>query len=235
MATARDIITGAARLLGVLRKGEALDADEAADGLSALNALIASWSSGALMGLSRTRDALTLVTASATYAIGTGQTLNTRAPRMILSATISNGGIDYPASIITDEEYENIALKSVGGGITCYLNYNRDYVTDTGTIRLFPIPVGGSVLNLLSEKGLTTITAIGDDVFLPFAGFERALKFNLAVDIAPEYSVTPSQEVIAGAMKSLGAIRLETARNKPISFSAAASGVGNNIFSGWSI
>ena len=37
MTTALDLITGAARLLGVVRKGEALDDDEATDGLDALN------------------------------------------------------------------------------------------------------------------------------------------------------------------------------------------------------
>lgn len=43
MATALDIITRAHRLLGVSGQGEALEAEMAADGLTALNAMLPGW------------------------------------------------------------------------------------------------------------------------------------------------------------------------------------------------
>lgn len=53
MATANDIITGALRLLGVVASGEAYPADQAADGLTALNQMIAALKTDGIdMGLS---------------------------------------------------------------------------------------------------------------------------------------------------------------------------------------
>lgn len=212
MTTALDIITGAARLLGVVRKGEALDADEAADGLSALNDMIASWSSERLFIAVRTRDSFTL-TASATHTIGTDQTLNTVAPIRISNAFIRNGDLDYPLTIITDEEYDSLALKTLAASPPAYINYIKSNSSNVGTIRLYPVPSASDALHLLSEKAVTDVALTSDTVFLSQVGFKRALKYNLAIDLAPEYGVEPSNAVVAIARSSLGAIKLEVAKN----------------------
>jgi hypothetical protein len=212
MSTALDLITGAARLLGVVRKGEALDADEASDGLSALNDMLASWSSERLFVSVRTRDNFTL-TASATHTIGTGQTLNTVAPIRISDAFIRNGDLDYPLTIITDEEYDSLALKTLAASPPSCINYIKSNTSNVGTIRLYPVPSASDSLYLLSEKVATQVALTSDTVFLPHAGFKRAIKYNLAIDLAPEYGVEPSNAVVAIAKTSLGAIKLEVARN----------------------
>lgn len=43
MATARDVVTAALRLIGALAAGETADAPEAADGLAALNRMMHGW------------------------------------------------------------------------------------------------------------------------------------------------------------------------------------------------
>src|SRR5574343_694239 len=110
MTTALQIITSAARLIGIVRKGEALDNDEAVDGLSALNDMLASWSNNGLLCVSRVWEYFT-VTSATSYTIGSGQTLNTTRPLVIKSAFFRSGDIDYPLEIISDEEYESITLK----------------------------------------------------------------------------------------------------------------------------
>lgn len=57
MTTARDIVAAAFRKIGVLSVGESLVASDAADGLIALNAMMAAWK---LRGVDVTHTALTL-------------------------------------------------------------------------------------------------------------------------------------------------------------------------------
>lgn len=230
MTTANDIIKDAAMILGVLRKGEVLDADEAQDGLNALNDLMASWASMRLINLSSVRDTFTL-TNSATHEIGAGKTLNTVAPLVIKYATITVGSIDYPLEIITDDQYESIALKSTQASPSYFLNYNHDSDEDAGIIRIYPVPSGGDILNILSEKKSAEISSLFTTVYMPQAGFKRALKYNLALELAPQYGVEPSAMTVKIANDSLGAIKLETARNKKIVFNSTVR--AENIYTGW--
>jgi len=231
MTTALQIITDAAKLLGVVRKGEALDADEADDGLRALNDMLASWSTSSLSLLARYRESFTL-TANAEHTIGTGMTFDTVAPTKIVQAFIRSGDIDYPLTIITDEEYEDIAFKGLQGDIPRYLNYSKSPSTASGTIRLYPVPTTANTLHLLSEKAFTEVSSLSDTVFLPQAGANRAVKFNLAIDIAPTFSVEPSPYVAKAAGESLGAIKIEAARLRTMAYNPS-DGQQGNIYTGW--
>lgn len=231
MTTALEIITGAARILGVIRKGEALDADEAADGLEAMNGLLSSWSASALFILGRTWESFTL-TASAEHAIGSGQSLDTIVPTQIIDAFIRDASIDYPLAIISEEEYRALPLKTTSSNVPAYLVYSRDMGADTGTIRLYPVPSGGQQLHLLSEKKVSEIAEVNDTVFLPHAGWKRALRYNLAIDLAPEYGQPVSQEVYKIAGDSLRQLRLESARNIKLPHQPQARRI-NNIYTGW--
>lgn len=211
MTTALDLITGAARLLGVARKGEALDGDEATDGLSALNAMLASWGSENLMALALIRESFTL-TSAASYTIGVGKTLNTVNPIAISNAFIRIGTVDYPLSEITDAEYDNITLKDVSG-IPFVFNFSNSATEEAATIRLYPSPSAGYELHLLSEKPFATLT-LTTNIFFPQRAGERAARYNLAVEMAPEFGVEPSAAVVAIARESKGLMKLETAKSR---------------------
>jgi hypothetical protein len=210
MTTALNLITGAARLIGVVRKSEALTADEAADGFVALNDMLASWSNNGLLCVSRVWEYFT-VTSATSYTIGSGQSLNTTRPLVIRSAFFRSGDIDYPLEIISDEEYESITLKTLSSDFPRYLSYDNAY--PYGTIRLYP--QGAGQLHLLSEKPITNIAALSTTVDLP-AGWNRAIRYNLAIDIAPEYGEAPSPAVVEMAKQSKSDIMLSIAKNRPI-------------------
>lgn len=212
MTTALQIITGAARLVGVVRKTEALSADEAADGLVALNDMLASWVNNGLLVTARTWENFIVASASS-YTIGSAATLNTVRPMSIKEAFFRIGSIDYPLTILTDEEYERISYKTLSTGYPEYLNYDNGYAT--GIIRLYPQGAGG--LHLLSEKPLTAFASLSTTVDLP-PGWNRALRYNLAIDLAPEYGESVSAEVVKIAGESLDNIQLSIAKNRPIKF-----------------
>lgn len=208
MTTARDIIKKALQKNGALIKSESPDYDEAIDGLSALNALIASWSNDSLVIYARSWETFSITANVASYTIGTGGALNTSRPSNIVAAYTRSGGIDYPITIVDDESYNTITFKTAQG-IPTFLNYDGGY--PLGTVRMYPVPSAAYSLFLLTEKPLTEFASLDTELSMP-AGTERALIYNLAIELAPEYNqqVTPSIEKIAA--ESLGLIRSKVAQ-----------------------
>lgn len=208
--SALDIITGAAKLLGVVFKSEVLPADEANDGLILLNDMLDTWSNDDVSTISYTLENFS-ITGASSYTIGSGGTFNTSRPINIISAVIRLSSVDYPLQIITQEEYQTeISIKSLTSQIPQYLTYDNGY--PLGTIKMFPVPTSGSTLYLQSNKPLSNLSALATVVDLP-PGWKRALKYNLALDMAPQYGVEAPAEVQRIAITSLGSIRRATAIN----------------------
>ncbi len=229
MTTVLDIITSAMRLNQAVRKTESITADEGEDGMATMNEMLASWSNEGLNIISRTWEYFN-ITSGTSYTIGDGGDLNTVRPTVIKEAFLRIGNIDYSLQPLTDDEYEQIAFKTLATAIPTYYNYDNGY--PLGKIRLYSSLAGSAELHLLSEKPFTAYTSLQDTVDLP-AGTIRALKYNLAIDLAPEYNKEPSAAVIKGAKESLGAIRLAIAKNRPIKQKYNNNIGMNNIYTGW--
>lgn len=229
MTTALNIIEGAAKLLGVLNKGENMPADDAADGLLALNDLLSSWANDSLLVYTRTLETFSLVAGTAAYSIGSGQTWNTVKPVRILSAVIrDSANLDYPVAIIEDEEYQNVQYKTTPSPLPQYLNYNNGH--PYGTVTFYGTPSVANSVRLLTEKPLTAFALTSTTVDLP-AGWNKALKFNLALDLAPEYGAKVDELVLKGAMESKGAIKAAVLKQRPIS--TPNGGPRGNIYNSW--
>jgi len=228
MSTARDVVKRSLQKIGVLVKSEAPSADEASDGLNALNNMLGSWTNDGLLIVSRAWETFTLAGGTALYTMSVGLTFNTPRPVKILSAYIRIGTIDHPLSIIGDEEYNRISFKALRG-IPQFLSYDNAFPTDN--LRLYPVPAAAYPLFILSEKPITQLTTLDSDVNLP-DGWEEAMIYNLAMRLAPEYGQQIDPVIADIARKALGAIRINTARNRPID-AYPAGGQVRNIFSGW--
>jgi len=212
--TAQSIIDGAAKKLGIMRKSEALSGDESTDGLTLLNDLIASWSNDGLVCTSRSLESFSTVGGTASYTMGTGGTFSTTRPQKFVSAYINLNTIDYELNIITDQEYaETVPYKTVQSSIPNYLSYDNGYPLQT--LKLFPVPAASGTIKILSEKALTEFAALST-TFDMSPGWRLALKYNLAFAWAPEFGVPCPAEVVETARKSLGALRGEIIRNRPI-------------------
>lgn len=229
MTTVLEAITSSARLLGVLFKSETLTADEANDGLTALNDMINSWSNDSSLTYANVREYFTLASGTEEYTIGSGGGFNTTRPISITAAFIRDGSIDYPMSIISDVEYEQIAYKGLQGGIPRFLNYSNEY--PLSTISIYPSPSANYQIWLISKKPLPNYTEITDTISLP-VGWMKAIKENLALELAPQYGVEPSATLVRRAMKSLGDIKRTVSVNTPNSPLYPQTG-GYNILSGW--
>lgn len=226
MATGLDIIKGAMRKIGAITKSEAPDDDEADDALNSLNAILSSWSNEANKVYARTTETFTTVNGTNTYSIGTGQTFNTTRPVKIITAYTREGTQDYPLEIITDENYATITSKSAGGR-PYYLNYIASY--PNGSIKLWPTPSAAYSLILVSEKELATVALATDIVFPP--GWERALQYALAVDLAPEYGQQVDQTLYSIAQDAIH--KIETGIMRTRSMEMDYSLTTDNIFTGY--
>lgn len=228
MTTARRIIKRALQKNGVLTKGESPSGDEASDALDSLNDLVGSWSNDSLLIYARLSESFPLVSGQASYTIGNGGDFNTARPMQILSAFTRIGSIDYSMDAINGVAYDGITQKDISSSIPEVIYYDGN--SPLGTITIYPTPTVGT-LHIRTEKELASFTTLDTDLDLP-PGWERALIYNLALELAPEYGQPVDQVVYEVAMDSLGKIKTAVARNKGMD-AYPYNGRNNNVYTGW--
>lgn len=213
MATALDLIKRSMRLLGVYSIGETPSPDESADSLSALNAMLDSWSTENLLVYAKTLDAIPLTANNGTYTIGpSGTTISGRPVEVFNSSYIDFQGVSYPLRIDTLKDYANIPVKALVAGIPTEL-----YVLPNmpnATLQLWPVPSASMTLNLWSNKVLQSFPSLTTTVVLP-PGYERAIALSLAEELGPEFDVAVSADIVkkaAQARKNIKRINAEVPR-----------------------
>lgn len=200
--TVRELIRKSMLLIGAISSGESLSADEASDGLSSLNDLLDSWSTDGLLIPAMVREEFTLTPAQASYTIGTGGNFNTTNPQIIeearLLVTSSSPGFETPLKIYNVQEYADIQIKSLSTSMPEALYFQRG--SPLSTIYLYTVPSEANKLVLYSRKALSNFANVNDDIELP-AGYQRALRYNLALELAVEYGKAPSDYIMMTAQE----------------------------------
>jgi hypothetical protein len=203
MSTALELIQSSMRLAGILASGETATADEAVDGLKSLNDILENWSLENLMVLQGNNEQFALTPGVSTYTIGPGGAFNTTRPiRIGLSFTRVNGS-DFPLQQWGLDEYNAVSVKTVGAIPEQYVYINENPL---GTIILYPVPQTASTLFLNTDSLLTFPVALATTLVFP-PGYEKALRYTLATNLAPEYGVTVSPAVGAIATASKADIK----------------------------
>jgi hypothetical protein len=207
--TALDLITRSLKLIGVLSDGEAPSSSEANDALESLNDMIDSWSTQSLLIPNQIREVFPLVASQQTYTMGTGGNFNTSRPmsiiRGIIQLTNETPVVELPMQMLTMEQYAGIILK--GTPSTFPLAFYSDNAFPLTNISVWPVPTCSSNnLVLYSWKPLADLAALTTVISLP-PGYARALRFNLAIDLAPEYSKPLDETVAAKAIEAKADIK----------------------------
>lgn len=209
--TAQELIKAALRAIGAIASGETPSSEELQDSLEALNLMLDSWSAERLIVYENTTEGFSLVSGQASYTIGSGGDFDTTRPTRILGAYIRDSSdIDHPVDVFSAKEYREISSKTTQSRPT-ELYYKPSY--PKGTIYLYPVPETVETLYLESLKPLTEFSSLTTDVNLP-GPYKRALKWNLAVELAPEFEATVSDVVAVRAQESKGVIKRLNAANQ---------------------
>lgn len=203
--TVLDLIKSSLKLIGVYGAGETPSNDDAQDAFDVLNMMIGSWNNDGLMMYQILDETFSLISGTRTYTIGASQALNTTRPTKIDSAYIrDSSNQDYGVEIIMSDEYNSVYDKIDTRGRPQKLYYNAAY--PSGTIYLYPVPDAAYTLGLSQWKQLTAFTGLTQTISLP-PGYEMALRYNLAIEMAPEFRATITPEIQNGAMTHKAAIQ----------------------------
>jgi hypothetical protein len=189
MVTARTVIRRSLLLLGVIASSEPLVADEAADGLSSLNALVESWSLERWMIYHIPRLDVPLVPGQASYTWGLpgGQIASVRPLKLdgALVRLASTPELDWPVAVLTPMEYQRgVGLKDLESTYPLAVSYAPSW--PLGVLSVWPVPQSADTLGLFPWVPLTGFASLDTVVNLP-PGYERLLVAGLATEQAPMY------------------------------------------------
>lgn len=203
--TAIEIVQAALRLIGVY---DFSGPSTSAHALKALNMMLNNWGARGVLATALTREGLSVSALAASYTIGVSQTLNTAKPIRVSSAFIrDSNNVDTTLRIIGREEFDAIPDKTASGtpAVLFYDPGVTQQTTQVGTIYLYPRASAAYTLFMESEKLFSELSTLSANMTFPLT-YERAIKFNMAIELAPEHGKEVSQEVVAIARESLDAI-----------------------------
>lgn len=204
MATVLDIVNSALRLIGAKDPLESATAQEAADGLTSLNDMLDSWSNDRLY-VYRIAEAIhTWPAGAATQTVGIGGDINIARPLKINDSYLVSNAISYVVRQINRDGFTSIPYKGLSVNFPEWIFYDQTF--PLGTLYLYTIPASDLEFHLLYWDQLTTFSAVTDVVSFP-PGYLRAIKYALAVEIAPEYGMQVPPVVAATALKATANIK----------------------------
>lgn len=200
MTTIRDDIEAAFRIIEELGEGMSLTAAQAQDALASLIIMIDSWSLRDSLIYTESVESFTLTAGDGEYTIGSGGDFDTARPSTINTARIKDGSFYVQDLEIVGKDRYSEVDDGQSTGMPYLLWYDKN--APLGTIRLYPYPSTSYELQIYSNKPfLASSVALTDTLVLP-AGYRRALRFNLAREIAPEYGKTLNPEAAKIARES---------------------------------
>jgi hypothetical protein len=230
MATGRDLVRRSMQLIGVLGDGETPSASQLTDVLLTLKEMLKSWSLDRLIVYNFVKEEFSLVAGTGSYTMGDGKDFNTSRPIEITKAKIklsSDGStVEVPVRELSVEEWERIIQRDLQSPIPTQL-----FCVKSGsywTLNLYPVPSAANTLILFSTKEITEITA---DLTLDLPpGYERAIRYNLGIEIAPEFGRTPlPAEILKIADESKESIKRANIRPVYASTAEAAAMAGTQL------
>jgi len=183
------------RLVGAIPAGETPSDNEAADGLAVLNDMVDSWNVERLMIFTETIAEFPLIPGQQVYTYGTGGNFNAARPARIDRASIVSLAnpiqpLELKIDYLTDRDWqEDYPVKNIT--TTLPLAVYDDGAFPFRNLSYWPIPTVAVNTRLYSWTALRQFPDLCTDITFP-PGYAKALRYNLAVDIAAEFPGNPA-------------------------------------------
>lgn len=211
MATALEIIESAMGKLGLIGPGDTVAPEDSDVCLNRLNTLVDSWENENLFAYTTTDTTFTLPANTTSRTIGPAMEINVARPVKILRGSfVRVDSIDYRLTPVSEAEYNDISLKSSVGTLTPSVCF-YDGGVPTGIVYFWPMAATSVEVHLITpESGGTAASLSTEYVFPP--GYQRALEYNLAVEIAPDFDQEPTRMLMGAAANSKRALKRTNSR-----------------------
>lgn len=198
--TAKQLIEGSLRLIGQLAEGETVGYDTANDCLLAMNQMLSSWSTERLSVFSTMDQVKTWPANSITQTLGPSGTINGDRPILLDDSTYfrdASTNVSYGIKMINQSQYNGIAVKTVTSTYPQVMWVNMTYPDIE--IYIYPKPTKALEFHFVSVEPLSQVTDLNTVLTFP-PGYLRAFRYCLACEIAPEFGVEPSPQVVKVAI-----------------------------------
>jgi hypothetical protein len=229
--TVRDLIKGSLKLIGAIATGQTPTAEEQADALLVLNEMLGNWSTENLTLFTQPREEFPLVAGTQSYTFGLTGNFNSARPLEVEMAFIKSGNTEYVLQVLTARQWAEISDKSTQSSSPTKIFV--DMASPLATIHVWPVPSEVKTLVLHSKKALTKFTSVGANVEDLPPGYAKAMRYGLALELAPEYGTQPDTAIVIQANQSKANIKRMNI--KPVYLgvdSALLGGKKANIFTG---
>lgn len=214
MATAQAIINGALRALGALPEAGSASPERSTEALETLNDMLDLWQIDDYLIFTEQIVKKVLTPGKADYTIGAASTspdITATRPTTLLGAYMTVNGVDYPPmTILTDEQYAEIPVKTTQSPTPDSINFAAEY--PKAKVTTYPVPSAANTLNLRLQTPLTSFASLSTDVAMP-PGYKLAVQLNLALLLAPSEEKEPSRELREQAINAKALCKTKNLQN----------------------
>lgn len=207
MTTVMETIEGAMRLAGVIADGETITGKEATDALLAFNQMVEAWALDDIMLYSLGKQTFTWPSNTEQRTVGTSGSFTGYRPLQVSDATFfrdTSNDIRYPVKIVGEKEFYSVGYTNVSSVFPEMMYVN--YAYPNAELNIFPKLSAAMELNLFSRQELAHHTSLTTTLSFP-PGYAQAVRYNLAVLLAPEFGVPLNTEVARVAIDTKDKIR----------------------------
>src|SRR5262245_24926958 len=187
--TALDLITASLKRLNVISGIETPTADLAEDSLQRLNDLIETWRTEQLIMWAQEPTTIPIVAGTQLYLLGpgAGSALATR-PEWLAGVNVQLAGtpdFEMPLGVYDREDWRTERVKTQTSSLPTHYHYEMTW--PQSELWIWPEYSGGNVLGLVLylPVSVTSLPTLTTSVDFP-SGYFRALRDNLAIELAPE-------------------------------------------------
>jgi hypothetical protein len=243
--TVSDLITRSMRLLGALNIGDQPTAAEAQNALTALNALADAWALERLLLYTTGRNLYNLAPNQQVYQIGplgpdwiAPRPLSLEGAGLIISSSDPTQVLEVPLEVLrTDRDWQMLRVKGITSTLPTKLYYDHGFSTGagnlgSGNIALWPVPTQANQIALYTPTAISQFTGLTQTISLP-PGYNRALVYSLAIEMAPEFDRQPSEVIVAVAERALDNLKRTNLQLNRLRCDPALTGAGRGWSRGW--
>jgi len=225
--TGLQVITDALKLIGVVAGHEVPTAAETQDSFARLSELIDSWGTHAQTLLVPRRDVVPLVAGQQVYPIGPGLAVDLPVPMALDDVSYVLAGspeTEVFLALGSDRAAVGTTQKLLTGALPQTVQYTRTHAG--GELWVWPVPTVAQDLVLYWRETLAQFPDLVTPVDLA-AGYAKALRTNLAIELAPEFGRVVDPTVERLARESLADLKRANVAWAEIGIDGALTGAGS--------